>query len=109
MDEQLRLALVALLDALEAIGKQHEEVYDTDVRERMADAIERGEVPASLGMFSDEGNRAVAAALHAYLSVARSHASALGLDADGRRAAVWNEEVTSSSGAPVDDFLGWPY
>ena len=75
----------------------------------MADAIERGEVPDSLGMFSDEGNRAVAAALQAYVSAALPRGGVLGLDADGRRAAVWNEEVTSSSGAPVDDFLGWPY
>jgi hypothetical protein len=60
-------------------------------------------------MFSDDGNQAVGAALTTFLTRAQPQARALGLDEAARRAAVWDAEATSSSGAPVDDFLGWPY
>jgi hypothetical protein len=112
---ELRDPLVRLLDALEAIGDEHEEVYDTDVRERMADAIERrliarsddGELSGDFGMFSDDGNRRVREAVERYLAEAVPRADALGLDERARRASVWDIETTSSRGTTVDEFLGW--
>lgn len=111
----MRDALVRFLDALEAIGVDHDEVYDTDVRERLAEAIEHNlitptgpiETPTKLGMFSDEADERVAAALGAYLTDARRQADVAGLDEAARRGAVWDPDATSGSGATVDEFLGW--
>ena len=115
MSSGMRAALVRFLDALEAIGAEHEEVYDTDVRERLAAVIEQRlitkphdvDVPDELGMFSVEGNRLVREALVSYLAEAAPRADALNLDEAARRAAVWDGEAASSNGTPVDEFLGW--
>ena len=111
----MREPLVGFLDALEAIGAEHEEVYDTDVRERLAEVIDRllvtpspaATVPAELGMFSPEGNELVREAVTTYLAEAAPRADALKLDQAARRAAVWDGEAASSRGTPVDEFLGW--
>ena len=111
----MRDALIRFLDTLEAIGEDHEEVYDTDVREQLGEAIERNliipagpiETPTKLGMFSDEADERVAAALGAYLTEARRQADELRLDEVARRRAVWDPDATSTSGATVDEFLGW--
>ena len=95
----MREPLVRFLDALEAVGAEHEEVYDTDVRERLAEVIEQRlitrsrevEVSDELGMFSPEGNQLVRAALVSYLAEAcKPRADALNLDEAARRAAVWD-------------------
>jgi hypothetical protein len=115
MSNGMRDPLVRFLDALEAIGAEHEEVYDTDVRERLAAVIEQRlivkssevDVPDELGMFSPEGNQLVRAALVTYLDEAAPRADALNLDEAARRAAVWDGEAVSTNGMPVDEFLGW--
>ena len=114
MSTGMREPLVRFLDALEAIGAEHEEVYDTDVRERLAAVIEQRlitksnevDVPDELGMFSGVG-QLVRAALVSYLAEASARADALNLDESARRAAVWDGEAASSNGTPVDEFLGW--
>jgi hypothetical protein len=71
----MRDALVRFLDALEAVETQHDELHDTDVREAMADVIEKhlvtgsenGEVPEEFLMFSPEGNRRVRDVAVSYL------------------------------------------
>ena len=115
MSSGMREPLVRFLDALEAIGAEHEEVYDTDVRERLGAVIEQRliarsdtvEVPDELGMFSSEGNQLVRTALVNYLAEASTRADAANLDESARRAAVWDGEAASSNGTPVDEFLGW--
>ena len=116
MADEMRAPLILFLDSLEAIGSEHEEVYDTDVRERLAESIEEIlvmrvaplDVSDNLGMFSDEANRSVAKALRAFLEVVVPEADALGLDEAARRGAVWNVEARSSRDTTVDEFLGWP-
>jgi hypothetical protein len=111
----MRESLVGLLDALDAIAADHEEVYDTDVREQMAALIEQrlianvdgGYVPDEFGMFSADGNQRVRATLTRYLAEAMPRADALNLDEAARRAAVWDRDAVSSNGTPVDEFLGW--
>lgn len=117
MAPTMRGHLTAFLDQLERIGLEHDELYDTDVRERMAEVIERTlvegagpiDVPRSLGMFSEEGNARVQAALATYLGSALPLATELALDEAGRRDAVWDEGGGSSAGTSVDEFLGWPF
>jgi hypothetical protein len=116
VSNEMRAALIEYLDALEAIGAAHEELFDTDVRERLAATIEQVfvlrqgplAVPIDLGMFSTDANEALSSATAAYLATAAIRARALGLDEAARRAAVWDAEATSSAGTPVDEFLGWP-
>ena len=114
MSDAMREPLVRFFDALEAIGAEHEELYDTDVRERIGAALEQqliagsqGEVSESFGMFSSEGDRLVRDAVASYLGEARPIADALNLGEAARRAAVWDAEAASSEGTPVDEFLGW--
>jgi hypothetical protein len=115
MSGGMREPLVRFLDALEAVGIEHEEVYDTDVRERLAAVIDQrlitkanvDDVPDELGMFSPQGNLLVPAALVSYLAEAGTRADELNLDERARRAAVWDGEAASSNGMPVDEFLGW--
>ncbi len=47
MTPSMRGYLTAFLDQLERIGEQHDELYDTDVRERMAEVLEQTLVPRS--------------------------------------------------------------
>ncbi len=111
----MRDLLIKFLDALEAIGGDHEELYDTDVRERVGEVIERLlvtpsgsiDVPRDLGMFSEEGNRLVAGALERYLAEAVPRADELQLDEAARRVAVWDGDAVSRTGSTVDEFLGW--
>jgi hypothetical protein len=52
------------MERLEAIGEQHEELYDTDVRERMFEAVKRAflkpepdyQLPKDFGMFEASSN-----------------------------------------------------
>ena len=117
MSDAMRAPLVGFLDGLETIGDQHEEVYDTDVREQVGAVTEQVLVTKSgplvvadeLGMFSPEANRAVSEAMRTYLAEAVPAADELRLDEAARRAAVWDGEAASSRGTPVDEFLGWVY
>ena len=111
----VRALLVEFMDRLESIGEDHEELYDTDVRERMGEVIDNllisptgsTEIPADMGMFSAEGNRRVVDALRHYLDRAVPRAEELGLDAAARSAAVWDGDAISAAGSSVDEFLGW--
>jgi hypothetical protein len=111
----MKRALKELLDALDAVADVHEEIHDTDVRERMSEAIGLGFVdPASgsgwdrdLGMFSSEGNLAVAEALRRFISAASAKAESQGLGTPAERmAALQDHEVLSERGSRYDDYLG---
>jgi hypothetical protein len=79
--------LLDLLEGLERIADQHEELYDTEVRERMGLAIMDGfvrnkkdyEVPSDMGMSSVEANAAVHSAVTTYIDAANKRASTLGI------------------------------
>ncbi len=74
----MEAALLKLLKTLESLGDVHEELYDSEVRERIGNAIMDGFVrnlpgyfvPRDLGMFSDEANCLVQHALEDYISLA---------------------------------------
>ena len=63
----MKNVLKRLLDDLDEISEQHEEVFDTDVREQMGAAISKGFitpeagyiVPPTFGMFSGRGDHRV--------------------------------------------------
>jgi len=110
-------SMAALLEDLEAIGEQHAEVYDTDVRERMWAIVDRvllkrtGDrvIPDDLGMLTDEGNRRLKAALEENLERLDAIFAIFKLDTEhDRRRSFLNPKLTSESGRHVDDFFGHP-
>lgn len=113
MEELLR----QLLNRLEEIGRDHEELYDTDCREQMSDAVMSSFVratndlalPDTFGLYTAGANTAVREALSAYIDLARSKATDLGLHGfHDRLAAFQNQQVTSDEqGNFYDDYFGY--
>jgi len=116
-DRELRAALKQLLERLEVVGTTHEELYDTDVREQLFDAVLRSylrpepgyEFPETFGMFEPEGNAAVRSALLEYVKRAGARAAEIGVtDPTARLAAFQDSDVeTKEGGAAPDEFFGW--
>lgn len=111
----MRDALKNLLDVLDEIANEHEELFDSDVRQNMRNAIMEGfvrhrlqyEIPSDFGMFSDEGNTAVHNAIAKYVANANENADELGIVAfHDRLNAVQDPSVRSSNGNDYDEFLG---
>lgn len=93
--------LQRVLDRLMNIGEQHQELYDSEVRERLGDAVMDGfvraqgvkAVPIDLGMLSDDANRAVRAVIVAYIEDANAAAEPLAMSFFDRLNAVQNRNV----------------
>lgn len=104
-----------LLDQLEGIGEDHEELFDSEVRQYMSNAIVQAfvrsqqdySVPDNLGMFSDEANNAVKSAIVQYIADASRKADEIGLQRfHDRLLAVQDGSVRSYGGNDYDEFLG---
>ena len=75
-----------LLNRLDLIGHSHSEIYDTECRERMSDAVFNGfirpiadaRVPVDLGLLSADANALVHDALAEYIGAARNRGAAIG-------------------------------
>lgn len=109
--------LAELLRRLAAIEDAHAEVGDTEVRERLDDAVHNGfliptpgyQLPDEFAMYSPEGDSAVQDALAWFLQAATAAAAAEGLDTFHKRlAAFQNLEVTvGPDQVCYNDFFGW--
>ena len=108
-------ALKELLDEIERIGRRHDELYDTIVREQMAEAILRAfvfdepdyELPRQFGMESRRADAAIRRALERYIDKARRLARRHGLRDPAQRLRVFEDlEVTSRGGETYDEFFG---
>ena len=109
-------ALKKLLDDLDKLVEEHDELGDTDVREQMYDAVHKSFIvplpgyalPSSFGMFSDEGNRKVHAALQKFLAHPEVVADAKSLATpEARLAAFQDIDVESSEGNAHDEYFGY--
>jgi len=107
--------LRSLLDDLERVSKQSEEIFDTDVRERMWDAVDKGFIntkrgyalPNKFGMFSDQGNARVKEALRRFIERATTWARSHRVTSSrARLAAFQDSNVVSQGGRRYDDFFG---
>ena len=115
---ELRPGLAGFLDALEEVASEHPELFDTDVRERMWEAVEHRylrlessyEIPRDLGMSTKDGNARLRAVLEHHLKDLVTIADALKLDTeDKRRQSLLDSEVRSQQeGLTYDAFLGSP-
>lgn len=112
----MKTALKELLDALDQVCEQHEELGDTDVRERMAEAIEKAfalkepgyRLPRRFGMFSRQGDAKVRAALVAFLMHPEVALATRTLETpEARLAAFQDGTVTSSRGSTFDTYFGY--
>ena len=110
----IKQPLNRLLDNLESITADHEEIFDTDVREELSTAIycafitsENGyQTPDSFEMFSDEGNAAVKSAVDSFLRDSCPIAESLGWSEQQRQDAFQDLNVTSKGGLTYDEFFG---
>jgi len=113
MEELLR----RLLNELSRIGEEHEELFDSECRERMSRAVHEGflknrheaELASDFGLYTDKGNQAVRAALSLYIAEANAKAAQLGINGfQARLPAFQNEFVKSDNqGNFYDDFFGF--
>src|SRR5262245_20844605 len=109
--------LAELLERLLAIAQVHGEVHDTEVRQRLDDAVHHGfliptpgyQLPESFGLYSPAGNRAVRDALAWFTPVATAAAAAEGLATFHDRLAAF-QDLSVRVGpkrACYNDFFGW--
>jgi hypothetical protein len=103
--------LLELLCDLERIGQSHEELYDSEVREQMGNAVMAAFVrqtpgyvfPDQFGMFSEAANAEVRKALASYVDRAIALAAQAMLRTfHDRLRAFQDRSVRTSSAVPVD-------
>jgi len=112
----MKKALKQLIDALDKVFDEYEEVGDTDVREQMYEAVHKGFIvpqtgyalPAKFGMFSDDGDKKVRAALQKFLAYPDVVAASQSLKTpETRLAAFQDADVESSEGNTYDEYFGY--
>ena len=112
----MKKALKQLLNALDRVFAEHEEVGDTAVRQFMYDAVHKSfivpqpgyELPDEFGMFSEEGNKKVRAALRKFLTHPEVAAAATRLKTPGERLDAFQDvDVESSEGNTQDEYFGY--
>lgn len=112
----IRKALKQLISALDAIFQAHEELGDTDVREKMYDAIHKGFIkprsgytlPAKFGMFSEQADHLVHAAIQKFLTHPEVVAASRSLKTPQARLAAFQDyDVESPEGATSFDYFGY--
>lgn len=112
----IKRALKQLLTKLDRIFDQHEELGDTDVRERMFDAVFLGfirpkpaySLPARFGMFTEEGNKLVRAAIQEFLAHPQVIAAGKKLKTvQERMYAFQDDAVETAGGTQFSEYFGW--
>ncbi|SRR6266567_2488767 len=111
----IKKALRQFLGVLDKIFENHEEVGDTDVREKMYDAIHKGYIkprsgytlPTRFGMFSDRGDDLVHAAIQKFLTHPEVVAARKSLKTpEARLNAFQDNDVESSEGTTCFEYFG---
>jgi hypothetical protein len=111
----MKKALKQLINTLDKVFEEHEEVGDTDVREQMYEAVhkvfivqqEGYTLPDRFGMFSDEGEKKVRAALVKFLVHPDVLAASKSLKTPEERLAAFQDaDVESSEGNTYDEYFG---
>ena len=112
----MRDDVAELFDALESVGNEHEELYDTDVREQLASTLNwhfvwgnlADKTPLRYGMFSAEADKAVADAVDRFLKAALANAEAEGVAKGQQRHDLLQDQSikTETGGQSYDCFIG---
>ncbi len=110
-------SLAWLLEDLELIAIEHEEIFDTDVREQMWSFLEarfirlnkNASLPESFGMFTDEGNDKVREAFARNTENLDTIIDIFSLDTyEKRKITFKNARLATRGGNRLDDFFGAP-
>ena len=115
MSAELQDALKTLLDRLNAVSENHGEIFDTDVREQMFDAVYLSvlkprpgyTLPERFGMYEPEGNQAVREALEAYAQQVLPLFEQLQFTPQQRLEAFQDAGATTPDGLTPDEFFGY--
>ncbi|MEM7455420.1 MAG: hypothetical protein AAF456_13800 [Planctomycetota bacterium] len=111
----MQAPLLELLVGLESIGDQHEELYDSEVREQIGVAVMEGfvraingyHVPTDLGVLVPGIDAEVRVLLVRYIDAANAEAAKTGLTRfHDRLAAFQDPAVRTERGKDYDDFFG---
>jgi len=112
----IKRALKQFLTALDRIESKHEEIGDTDVREKMYNAIHSAfivrqrsySLPDKFGMFTDEGNNLVRLALDKFLKHQEVVATSKSLkNPQDRLEAFQDDDVETSEGTTIWEYFGY--
>jgi hypothetical protein len=111
----LQKALQTLLEQLLKISEEYGELFDTEVREQMREAVHNSFVeptsgyvlPETFGMFEAEANQAVKAALQQYADTMKPLTDAQNLSAQQRLEAFEDATVMVGGDLTPDEFFGW--
>lgn len=111
----LQKALQTLLEQLLNISEEHGELFDTEVREQMRDAIHNSFItpktgyvlPEKFGMYEAKANQAVKTALQHYADTVKPLAEVQHLSAQQRLEAFEDASVMAGDGLTPDEFFGW--
>ena len=110
-------SLAGLLEDLEKIANEHEEIFDTDVREQLWTFLEarfiqlskETTLPTEFGMFSPEGNDKVREAFARNTENLDTIIEIFSLDTYEKRMITFtNPKLSTSAGSRLDDFFGAP-
>jgi hypothetical protein len=107
--------LLELLIRLEAIAREHEEMYDSETRDAMREAVHNGFLdmvpkyilPTGFGLESEEGNQLVRDALGRYIHAATAKTQELGLTFKQRFNAFQSTNVITPNSTTADEFFGY--
>jgi hypothetical protein len=112
----MEVLLRDLLNRLGQVGVAHEEIYDTECRDRMSNAVFDGFIrpvdgfvlPSDFGLYSPDANARVREALARYIVDATRKATGLQLKSFHQRlAAFQNRDVKSDRGDYYDALFGY--
>ena len=110
-------SLAALLEDLETNAHEHEEIFDTDVRERLWTFLEarfiqhnkKTSIPTEFGMFTPAGNESIRDAFARNTENLDTIIDVFSLDTyEKRKLTFTNPKLTSAAGNHLDDFFGAP-
>jgi hypothetical protein len=110
-------SLAALLEDLEEIAKEHEEIFDTVVREQMWTFLEARYIqlnrdttlPTEFGMSSAEGNEKIREAFTRNTENLDTIIEIFSLDSYKKRKTTFtNPKLATPDGSRLDDFFGAP-
>jgi hypothetical protein len=113
---KLQKLTLELYNTLEEIGEEHEELFDTDVREAMHASLDyyfvwdsfEENMPITYSMFSKEGDAKVAEAIQNYCRKATETAQKMGIKPGQDREDVLQDgSLETNQGQYYDDFIGF--
>ena len=105
------------LGDLEAIGDEHEEIYDTEVRENLWSYLEarfikydkEAPLPSSFGMFTEDANEKIRQVFAHNASRLDTIIEVFELDTvEKRKTSFTNSKLTTERGSKLEDFFGFP-